>query len=66
VSQPKWQSEGEALLTCYSITKLMGESFKLHAQALTGYEDAMVAEAEQKLGSPTPQLQPHTTEVTAF
>jgi len=44
----------------------MGESFKLHAQALTGYEDAMVAEAEQKLGSPTPQLQPHTTEVTAF
>ncbi|KAK0845474.1 hypothetical protein LTS02_015280 [Friedmanniomyces endolithicus] len=50
----------------WGITKLMGESFKLHAQALTGYEDAMVAEAEQKLGSPTPQLQPHTTEVTAF
>ncbi|TKA66638.1 hypothetical protein B0A55_10864 [Friedmanniomyces simplex] len=50
----------------WGITKLMGESFKLHAQALTGYEDAMVAEAEQKMGSPTPQLQPHKAEVTAF
>ncbi|KAK5719565.1 hypothetical protein LTR17_015351 [Elasticomyces elasticus] len=50
----------------WGITKLMGESFKLHAQALTGYEDAMLAEAEQKIPSPTPQLQPHKTEVTAF
>ena len=28
-------------LTNYSITKLMGEAFKLHSQALVGYEDAM-------------------------
>lgn len=26
-----------------SITKLMGESFKLHAQALVGYEDALAS-----------------------
>lgn len=25
----------------HSITKLMGEAFKLHAQALSGYEDAV-------------------------
>ena len=25
------------------ITKLMGESFKLHSQALVGYEDAVVS-----------------------
>ena len=28
-----------SLLTCSSITKLMGDSFRLHAQALVGYED---------------------------
>ena len=26
-----------------SITKLMGESFKLHSQALVGYEDAVAS-----------------------
>jgi len=51
----------------------MGESFKLHAQALTGYEDAIAGEAEveveQKMASP---LEPegmvvaHAQEVTAF
>ncbi|KAK5682060.1 hypothetical protein LTR17_027399 [Elasticomyces elasticus] len=50
----------------WGITKLMGESFKLHAQALTGYEDALLGEAEQKIPSPTAQLQRHKTEVTAF
>lgn len=30
----------------WGITKLMGESFKLHAQALTGYEDAVMAQAQ--------------------
>jgi hypothetical protein len=29
------------MLTNSSITKLMGEAFKLHSQALVGYEDAM-------------------------
>jgi hypothetical protein len=29
------------MLTLCSITKLMGEAFKLHSQALVGYEDAM-------------------------
>lgn len=27
----------------YRITKLMGESFKLHSQALAGYEDAVAS-----------------------
>ena len=47
-----------------SITKLMGESFKLHAQALIGYEDAMMA--EHNAGTPTPQMAPHATEVAAY
>ncbi|KAK4553874.1 hypothetical protein LTR86_009049 [Recurvomyces mirabilis] len=52
----------------WGITKLMGESFKLHSQALTGYEDALVAEAEEQNNmSPTSQqLAPHAPEVTAF
>ena len=29
----------------YRITKLMGESFKLHSQALVGYEDAVASGA---------------------
>lgn len=29
--------------SCRSITKLMGESFKLHGHALVGYEDALVS-----------------------
>ncbi|KAE9976109.1 hypothetical protein BLS_002251 [Venturia inaequalis] len=36
----------------WGITKLMGESFKLHSQALVGYEDAM----SERSGSPTPSL----------
>lgn len=47
-----------------SITKLMGESFKLHSQALIGYEDSMSAEHNQ--GATTPQLAPHNTEVAAY
>jgi hypothetical protein len=31
------------------ITKLMGESFKLHAQALVGYEDSLLASKDQPL-----------------
>jgi len=31
----------KSILTSRSITKLMGEAFKLHSQALVGYEDAM-------------------------
>lgn len=51
----------------WGITKLMGESFKLHSQALTGYEDALIAEAEEQNSiSPTSQLAPHAPEVTAF
>ncbi|KAK7559410.1 fungal-specific transcription factor domain-containing protein [Phyllosticta paracitricarpa] len=36
----------------WGITKLMGESFKLHSQALVGYEDAM----SSRSGSPTPSI----------
>ena len=43
----------------------MGESFKLHSQALIGYEDALMAEAEQANGMP-PTIAPHATEVTAY
>jgi hypothetical protein len=28
-----------SILTVHSITKLMGDSFRLHSQALVGYED---------------------------
>lgn len=41
----------------------MGESFKLHAQALTGYEDAVLQETRN---SPTPTMAPHTVEVAAY
>jgi len=38
-----------------SITKLMGESFKLHAQALVGYEDSLVHNAaKDQLLQPMP------------
>jgi hypothetical protein len=40
------------ILTCHSITKLMGEAFKLHSQALVGYEDAM----SSRSGSATPSM----------
>ncbi|KAF2087790.1 hypothetical protein K490DRAFT_65070 [Saccharata proteae CBS 121410] len=36
----------------WGITKLMGEAFKLHSQALVGYEDAM----SSRSGSPTPSM----------
>lgn len=36
-----------------SITKLMGEAFKLHSQALVGYEDAL---SENRSASPTPSM----------
>ncbi|KAK5115861.1 hypothetical protein LTR85_009455 [Meristemomyces frigidus] len=49
----------------WGITKLMGESFKLHAQALVGYEDAVMAE-QQHNGTPVPQMAPHAAEVAAY
>jgi hypothetical protein len=59
------------ILTCQiitnnlnSITKLMGESFKLHSHALTGYEDAMMAEQPQ--GTPDPMPAPHAAAVAAY
>ncbi|KAK6393495.1 hypothetical protein LTR65_002367 [Meristemomyces frigidus] len=48
----------------WGITKLMGESFKLHAQALVGYEDAVMA--EQNNGTPVTQMAPHAAEVAAY
>lgn len=42
----------QTLLTLSSITKLMGEAFKLHSQALVGYEDAM----SERSGSATPSM----------
>lgn len=42
----------------------MGESFKLHSQALAGYEDAIMA--EQQAAEPAPTIVPHAAEVAAF
>jgi hypothetical protein len=42
----------------------MGESFKLHSHALTGYEDSMMAEQPQ--GTPEPMPAPHAAEVAAY
>lgn len=39
----------------YSITRLMGDSFKLHSQALVGYEDAMASHSEESTPAGTPQ-----------
>lgn len=64
-----------------SITKLMGESFKLHSQALAGYEDALNSAEQQRQQQQQQQQQtqqqqngaaadatlaPHATEVAAF
>ena len=38
---PSDPTAGESTNASASITKLMGESFKLHSQALVGYEDAV-------------------------
>jgi hypothetical protein len=43
----------------WGITKLMGEAFKLHSQALVGYEDAI----SSREGSPTPSLAPQPVQV---
>lgn len=63
-----FQSYHDLLLTFYSITKLMGESFKLHSQALIGYEDAVMAEAEAERmrSSPDATIAPHAAEVAAY
>ncbi|KXL46615.1 hypothetical protein M433DRAFT_65482 [Acidomyces richmondensis BFW] len=53
----------------WGITKLMGESFKLHAQALVGYEDAVMADAgTQQNGNTTPEpvMATHAAEVAAY
>jgi hypothetical protein len=47
-----------------SITKLMGESFKLHSHALTGYEDALMNDAPTETPQPLPAT--HGAEVAAF
>lgn len=36
-----------------SINKLIGESFKLHAQALSGYEDALASNNGASASTPT-------------
>ena len=41
-----------SILIVHSITKLMGEAFKLHSQALVGYEDAM----SERSGSASPSI----------
>jgi hypothetical protein len=48
----KWLSGGKvahpftaAMLTVVRITRLLGESFKIHAQALSGYDDALASGA---------------------
>jgi hypothetical protein len=40
------------MLTYFRITKLMGEAFKIHAQALVAYDDPAAAQS----GSPSPTL----------
>ncbi|GAM86406.1 hypothetical protein ANO11243_044200 [Dothideomycetidae sp. 11243] len=47
----------------WGITKLMGESFKIHAKALSGYEDALLAEAQAQDAPMAPQ---HTLAVAAY
>ena len=44
-----------------SITKLMGESFKLHSQALVGYEDAIASGSSAS--TPTMASQPQELEM---
>ncbi|KAK5000082.1 hypothetical protein LTR66_000982 [Elasticomyces elasticus] len=46
----------------WGITKLMGESFKLHAQALTGFEDAIPARSR----TPTPTMTSRPVQVAAY
>lgn len=46
-----------------SITKLMGESFKLHSQALNGYENSMV---DNHSGPADPLAAPHAQQVAAY
>lgn len=40
---------------CYRITRLMGESFRLHAQALVGYVDDVAASSSVSTPSMTSQ-----------
>lgn len=43
----------------------MGESFKLHSQALIGYEDAIMAE-HNNANTPHALATPHVSEVAAY
>lgn len=45
----------EANMTTYSITRLIGESFRLHAQALIGYIDDVGASSNVSTPSMTSQ-----------
>ncbi|PNS19324.1 hypothetical protein CAC42_2501 [Sphaceloma murrayae] len=47
----------------WGITKLMGESFKLHAHALSGYEDAMLAGTHEQQAPMAPH---HNLAVAAY
>ena len=44
---------GAALTRKSSINKLIGESFKLHAQALSGYEDSLAPHTVANASTPT-------------
>ena len=44
---------GTALTIKSSINKLIGESFKLHAQALSGYEDSLAPHTVANASTPT-------------
>ncbi len=47
------------MLTYCSITKLMGEAFKIHAQALIGYDDPSSARSGSPEASiPTQHIRP--------
>lgn len=44
---------GTILILESSINKLIGESFKLHAQALSGYEDSLAPHTVANASTPT-------------
>lgn len=64
MSLPRYVLVDPPLTSPFSITKLMGESFKLHSQALAGYEDAIMT--GQQNGTPEPAMAPHAAEVAAY
>ena len=53
VSPPSVRLYGISANHGHSINKLVGESFKLHAQALSGYEDPHLSNTGPGTGTPT-------------